>query len=627
MKNFFGKRMCVVAVVFVWAVVPSAIRVLAGEEAASGKAANKIAFITIPAVVAESEGQDELAALFGMGDVVSFRALVERLARARDDNQVAAVVLRADLVGLGPAQIEEVRRLLDEIQQKGKPVYAHVDDLSMEQYVLLSGVSRLSITPTGDVWVTGLYLESPYVRELLDKLGVEPDFMTCGAYKSAAEIFTRSEPSVEAKENREWLADGIFSRYVNLITQGRKVPAERVRQWIDQGLFSAEEARRAGIVDAVEYAEEFLSFLKTTHGENIQLDKRYGRAASKQIDLSSPLGLLQFYAELLGGSKPKTSTKEAVAVIYVEGPIVTGSAGSDPWELLAGSAAYSTPIRRALDEAAQDPLVKAVVLRVDSPGGSVVASETILEATRHVKQNKPIVVSMGNVAGSGGYYVACGVDTIFAEETTITGSIGVVGGKLATRGLWEKLGIEWHAVQRGQHAGMLLSAEKFSPSERDRLRQWMNEVYAGFKERVVAVRGDRLKKEIEDLAGGRVYTGRQALELGLVDKLGGLQDAIQFVASQAGLEQGKYEVRTLPRPRSLLDILLDSEPNEDGRTIRLDRLLGSSQSGLYAEWQALRTWEPGRARLLGQALVLLGLLRSEQVTMSMAPLWVRGGRP
>ena len=167
------------------------------------------------------------------------------------------------------------------------------------------------------------------------------------------------------------------------------------------------------------------------------------------------------------------------------------------------------------------------MLRVDSPGGSALASEIILDATRRVKAKKPFIVSMGNVAGSGGYYVACGADTIFADEATITGSIGVVGGKLATSGLYDKLGVTFKAYRRGQNAGMLASGDAFTPGERLKMRSWMDEIYGVFKGHVTAIRGNRLKKPIDDLAGGRVYTGKQALELGLVDRIGTLHDADQ----------------------------------------------------------------------------------------------------
>lgn len=595
--------------------------------AAQSAPAKTVAVVTIPAVITEADALDELSALLMGGEVTTFRRLVERLSRAADDEQVAAVVLKGGFSALGSAQIEELRRVLDQIKGKGKPVYAHVDTLDMEQYVLLSGASRLSVSPTGDVWVTGIYSESPYLRGLLDKLGVEPDFMTCGAYKSAAEIFTRTGPSVEAKENREWLVDGLFSSYLRLISEGRGVPVEKVESWVNGGLYTAEQARQAGLIDAVEYHQDFLTHIKNTHGGDVQFDKRYGRPKQKSLDLSSPFGVFQFYLDLLGGSKPKPSTKDAVAVVYVEGPILPGSPQSDPFSGLAGGAAYSTPIRAALDQAARDPHVKAVVLRVDSPGGSAVASEVILEATCRVKAVKPFVVSMGNVAGSGGYYVACGADTVFAESTTITGSIGVVGGKLATRGLWDKIGVHWEPVKRGENAGMIYSADKFSPGERQRLQQWMDEVYRVFKNHVTSIRGSRLKKDIEDLAGGRVYTGRQALELGLVDRLGGLSEAIQYAAGQAGLEAGKYEVRTLPEAPSFLDLLLGETPEDkDPAILRIQEALNLQLSGSASGYRWLVSVEPRRSRALYQAIWELSVLQRDRIALFMAPLVVGAGR-
>src|SRR5205085_2762863 len=197
----------------------------------------------------------------------------------------------------------------------------------------------------------------------------------------------------------------------------------------------------------------------------------------------------------------------AVAVVYVDGPIVIGGGTPSPF---GGATARAVAVRKALDEAARDDSVKAVVLRVDSPGGSAVASEIILDATRRVKAKKPFVVSMGDVAGSGGYYVACGSDTIFADEATITGSIGVVSGKLVTNPMWKKIGVTFKGYKRGENAGMLSSSEVFSSAERARMQNLMDEIYCVFKGHVVAARGSRLKKPIDELAGGRVYSGRQA---------------------------------------------------------------------------------------------------------------------
>jgi protease IV len=239
---------------------------------------------------------------------------------------------------------------------------------------------------------------------------------------------------------------------------------------------------------------------------------------------------------------------------------VLGAAQSSPLDP-GNKAAASTTIRRALDKAAADDSIKGVVLRVDSPGGSATASEIILNATKRVKAKKPLAVSMGDVAGSGGYYVACGSDTIFADEMTITGSIGVVGGKLATSDMFGKIGVKFKEYTRGANADLLSGAHSFTTEQRKIVQTWMDEIYDVFKQHVVDIRKERLKKPIDDIAGGRVYTGRQAVDLGLVDKIGTLDDAIKFVAKEAKVD--KYEVRVVPEPKNLLQLLMGGKADEE----------------------------------------------------------------
>ena len=227
-------------------------------------------------------------------------------------------------------------------------------------------------------------------------------------------------------------------------------------------MYSAERAKEAGIIDDVQFRQDFVAGLKAKYGDDVVFDKKYGKKKSMDIDLSSPFGVLKFYGDLLTGPKKKPVSESSVAIVYVEGPIMPGASDPSGFPLSMGGIAYSTPIAKALDEAAADDKIKAVVLRVDSPGGSAVASEIILNATKRVAAKKPLVVSMGNVAGSGGYYVACGTKTIFADTSTITGSIGVVAGKLATGKMWEKVGINWTPIRRGANAGMLDSGDVFT---------------------------------------------------------------------------------------------------------------------------------------------------------------------
>lgn len=565
--------------------------------------------------------------LLGMSGQESFQQLIARLKKVRDDDAVKAIVLLGGSTGLGRGQIEEVRKVMDQIKDAGKEIHAHVDQLTMRGYLLLSGASQLSVVPTGDIWMTGIYAESLHLRGLLDKIHVTPDFLTCGAYKSAAELFTRTEPSREADENMNWLLDGLFDCYVRLIADGRHQSPETVRQWIDTGLYSPLAAKKAGVIDAVEYRRDFENRLKSKLGDNLKFDRKYGKKKGLDIDFSSPFGVLKFYAELLSGPKKPTSGKDAVAVVYVEGPIMPGK--SDPSSFPFGSAgiAYSTPLRKALDKVAEDKTVKAVVLRVNSPGGSAVASEIILQATQRVKQNKPLVVSMGDVAGSGGYYVACAADTIFADPSTITASIGVVGGKLATTRMWNGIGINFKPYERGENAGILSSGEPFTDAQRQALQSWMNEVYGQFKDHVLSIRKDRLTKDLEQLAGGRVYTGQQALELGLVDRLGGLDDAIEHVAKAAGLKD--YEIRIAPRPKGFAELLMESFQGGDADDSRLSlrRPGGSGVTGTKSIAEMLmpylRGLDPDRIQAVTVALTQLEILRQEQISLTMPVINLR----
>jgi protease IV len=307
-----------------------------------------------------------------------------------------------------------------------------------------------------------------------------------------------------------------------------------------------------------------------------------------------------------------------VAIVYVEGPIVLGTS---PPSLLDPSAkvAASTPIRAALNKAAADDSIKAVVLRVNSPGGSAVASDIILDASKRVKAKKPLVVSMGDVAGSGGYYVACGSDTVFADESTITGSIGVVVGKLATTDMWGKVGITWKEFNRGANASLLSSSQVFTPEQRKKVQGWMDEIYGVFKGHVMAIRGDRLKKPIDDLAGGRVYTGRQALDLGLVDKIGTLADAVKFAAKEAKID--KYEIRIVPEPKNVIEKLLEGasgqEKDEDDAkaTLRAPATVTGNASVWQAALPYLQGLDPQRAEAVVRAFQQLEILNREGVVL------------
>ena len=588
----------------------------AADDKDSDKKANakkkpaEIAVFSLNGPITETPTPDD--PFFGSVGNESLKSLVARMDQAAEDDDVAAAVVMLGNTSFGFAQLAEIRDAMDRIKEAGKPIYAHSDSLQFGSYVLLSGVSRLSLVPHGDLWATGIYGEQLFVRGMLDKLGVTPDFLTCGDYKSAGEMFMRSEPSPEAAEMIKWLYDGIYESTLNLLAKGRGVDVKQARKWVNAGLYSAESALKAGLIDAVESRLEFEDHIKAKHGEDLKFVKKYGKKSGQQIDFNNPFAMFQIWAEIL--SPPtKKSTKDAVAIVYLEGPIMHGAPTPSPFGTTSG--AYSTPLRKALREVADDETIKAVVLRVSSPGGSAVASDIILAATKRVAKNKPFLVSMGNVAGSGGYYVACGTDTIYADESTITGSIGVIAGKLVTTDMWKRWGITFTPVQRGENAGLLSSYAPFTDAEEAQLQGWMDEVYEVFKGHVTAVRGEKLTKPIDDIAGGRVYTGQQALELGLVDKIGGLDAAIADAAERAGLEEGEFEVRIHPRPKNVFEqMFADLAPNKDKDDKHLSVRL------LEAAAPALQAADPDRVAQLRQALQQLDIIQQEGVMLTMPVL-------
>jgi len=511
-------------------------------------AGSKVAHIAVGMVIEAPQGG---MPLFGGPVAQPLKDLVERLRKARGDSSVEAVIVDLNGAQIGYGQLAEVRDEMRKLAAADKAVYVTMDSLNTGSYALASAATHINVTPTGSVDLIGLYSRQPYVAGLLDMIGVEADFIHIGDFKTAAESLTRSGPSDAAKEMSDWLWDSLYGSIVDMIADGRGLTPDRVREIIDGGPYLAEEALELNLIDSVQHQQEFIEGISRDYGRIVP---NYGSAAENPFaDMpDDPFGMIVEIMDMLKGKQQTGSmSADSIAVIYIDGAIQSGA--SQPSLFGGNSGAYSTTIRRAIDAAAGDPHVKAIVLRVNSPGGSALASEIIWSAADRAGRVKPLVVSMGNVAASGGYYVSAGAQAIFAEPTTITGSIGVVGGKFVTTGGWGRLRIVWHANQRGEHAGIYSSAAPFSESERAKVRQHMETIYGIFKTRVTDGRGDRLSKPIDELAGGRVYTGVQALELGLVDRLGGIQDAIKHAADKAGVR--KYRVITLPAPPTLMEML------------------------------------------------------------------------
>jgi protease IV len=556
--------------------------------------------------------------LFGGKPPMSMQSLLHRLKEARQDPHVVAVVMDLQHATLGMAQVEEISAALRKFAVIDKDVFVHADMLTNGTYAASSGASYISLVPTGDLWLTGLYSESPFLRGTLEKLGCEPDFIQFEQYKTAAEMVMRKGPSPQAEEMMNWLLDGIFDGMVKLIAEGRNLTTDQVRMLIDNGPYSAEDALKAGLIDAVQHRQDFVASLKKRFDPTVDFVTDYADDSGLKIPDDNIFAAFEFLMNMFN-PKPKVYTKASVAIVYVEGAIMPGEAEPSPFGSTGG--AFSTSIRKALDKAAEERTVKAVVLRVDSPGGSALASEIILDASRRVAAKKPLIVSMGNVAGSGGYYVTCGAETIFVDANTITGSIGVLGGKIVTTGMWEKIGVNWHSNQRGEMAAMMSSASRFSDKERKKIHAYMASVYEIFKDHVAKARGERLAKPIGELAGGRVYTGAQALELGLVDRIGGLEDAISFAARRAGISD--YEIRIIPEPKSIFDLFAAPKSDEYTSVARGPAGLSLTELPLFeAALPALAKLDPLRFAAMLRALQRIELIHREGVIMMMPDEYV-----
>jgi protease-4 len=554
---------------------------------------------------------------FGLtaGQVTSLADLVGRLRQASKDDNVKAVILTYGGMNFGFGQLEELREAIDRVKAAGKKIYVHSELMTTFTYALLCAGDNLSLAPESSLWLTGLYGEDLYIKGLLDKIGIEADMMHMGAYKSAGEMFTRRSPSEEAAENINWIFDSYYDSLVDMIATSRGKTPEAVRKLIDKGLYTTNEALNEGLIDAIETREAFVRRVRKEVGGPIKVDNRYGRKKGPQINMANPLAFFSILAEMF--TAPKQPHKDAVAVIYVEGLILPGY--GQPGLFGSINAAFSGDIRKALEKAAKDDMVKAVVMRVNSPGGSAEASEVILNATRPVQAEKPFVISMGNVAASGGYYICCSADTIFADQVTITASIGVVGGKLITKGMWDKLGIDWVSYKRGAHSDIFNSNQHYNDDERALLERYMQEVYDVFKGHVVKGRSNKLTKPVEEMAAGRVYTGKQALALGLVDKIGGLRDAIEYAAAKASLDD--YEIRTIPEPLDFITQMIQQYSGEGERPTDISltevATILTSHQALAPFFEVLRKTEPQRAKALLQALLRIKLVHSENVIMMM----------
>ncbi|MEW9532681.1 signal peptide peptidase SppA [Microbispora sp. NPDC049125] len=514
--------------------------------------------------LAEGPPADPLTALLSMRKA-RLADVLSGLKRARKDTRVTALIVKIGGNPLGLGMVQELREAVVKLRAAGKRTVAFAETFGefgagTVPYYLASAFERVYLQPSGDVGLTGVALEQRFVRDALAKAGVEYQLGQRHEYKTAANMFTQNHMTDAHRESAARIAESVTEQIVAAVAQARSLDPARVRELIDQGPFIGSEAVEAGLVDALKYRDEVYE---------------------ETVEDGAHLLYVARYAKTALASRLPHPGGDTVALVHGTGMIRLGRSGRSP--LGGGGAMGSDTICAALRSARRDEKVKAIVFRVDSPGGSYVASDAIWrEVVLARRAGKPVVVSMGDLAASGGYFVSMAADVIVAQPGTLTGSIGVFGGKPVVSELLGKLGVVTESVAEGANAGMFSPTREFSDAQWARVNAWLDRIYDDFVGKVAD--GRKLSRErAHELARGRVWTGADAAGAGLVDELGGLEDALALARKQAGVA-ADTPLRTYPRMHPL-ERLRPPDSSED-RSAALSRV-------------RLEAWGP-LARLAGE---------------------------
>jgi len=526
------------------------------------------------------EGSQNALSELVVGRKSTLRGFLDALERAAEDPRVKGLYAHIDGDSLGLAKIQEVRDAIAAFRGKGKFAITFSESFGefgggTRPYYLATAFDEIWLQPLGAVGLVGLHTEMPFLRGTLDRLGIEPSFARREQYKSAANFLTETEMTAPQREEIESLLGAIAGQIARGIAETRHLSEGEVQALIDRGPLFAEEAKTARLVDRIGYRDEAVT----------EAHRRAGSGAE--------LVSLSRYLEGAGHPHNKGST---IALIYGTGLIVQGGGKASP---LSGSAEMSARhVTQAFRDAFRDAKVRAILFRIDSPGGSAVASESIWREV--VRAREPVVVSMGDTAGSGGYYIAAPADKIVAEPATLTGSIGVLAGKLVVTHLLNKIGVTTDSAERGANSGMFSTFRDFTPAERQRLDAFLDLTYRGFKEHVAA--GRHLSEDaVEAVAKGRVWSGEDAKAKGLVDALGGYAVALQLAKEAAGLPaDAQVKLAVFPREKSTAELIFDRLIDHD----RDGEGTGAPSGVLERAWTALSALAAPLDVLLGDPGVL-----------------------
>jgi len=518
--------------------------------------------------------------------------VIEQLQHVAGSDRYAGVTIYLDDPALGFSQVCELAAAMDRVRAAGKHVLVFSEAYDLLSYLLACCADQVLLQHKGQIILPSLAMEEWYFAGLFEKIGAQADLLQIGRFKGALEPYTRTEPSDEWNQNIDGLLDDLYAQVIGWIAQRRGLTADQVEQAMaDTWAMKDQDYLDRRLVDVL-VDRDLTAATGPTFGNDFTWDRDMGIADAMPASIS-PFALFQ---RLLSDGRQKI-TRDTIMLVHASGVIHRGRSNLESHQagVFGGGSIGSRTMVKLLGEARDDPHVRAVVIRIDSPGGSALASDVIWQAIHQTAEAKPLFVSVSSTAASGGYYLASAAHEIYVNDSSIVGSIGVVGGKLIFGGLYDKIGLSVHRRSRGPLGDMFNSAQPFTDQQREAVLASMQQTYDTFVDRVQTGRGRRIG-DISQVAEGRLFTGRQAVENGLADRLGGVDQAIADLVSQLGLVEGQYDVIERPGPMSLpeyLDQLFETQSPD----------LGLAQNALAATSHLL-----GEQRWLALQQVLCGLL-------------------
>ncbi len=497
-----------------------------------------------------AEQPHPLTWLFGSGDHMTLREVTDLIRDAGEDDNLKSIVIRLRDSKIHLTQAEEIGAAIDKARKNGKKVVLFSDSYETTETVLGSYCDEAIIQDGGGVSVPGMYMEEMYLADTMNWAGLTPQMVQIGDYKGANEEYMRSSPSPQWEQNISGLLDGLYGNVRTRIKTGRHMDDAQLDSAMRQAWMAlSDTGAKVGLIDAAIDLPELDAHLKSKLGGELEWTDYTPEDKSLQMDTSNPFAMVSKLTK-----QPETKpTREALAILYINGPIVDGE--STEGGFMGEKSVGSDTVRRSLSEIEDEDLIKGVIVRIDSPGGSAIASEVIWQGLHRLQSKKPVWISVGSMAASGGYYCLSGGQKVYVNPSSIVGSIGVVGGKVAMSGLYDKLKIHVHGRERGPMGRMLAASTPWSDAEQSLVRGKMQETYDLFTRRVSEARkGIDLKTTAE----GRLFVGSDAIKNHMADKIGGLDDCVDDLAAELKLTTGEYEIMEYPGPKSLGEVLGDA---------------------------------------------------------------------